>query len=146
MTLWVPLEVPAGYESPEGYPPPECSKVDGLIQLRGLARADTVYQLPAGFRPKQDVGFIQSYPREGRIWATLTRISKDGSVIVEAETDMGPIPYDPASDPNLEPVTYGQGNFGYRCVTCGADDYNGAINHKGGCAEMQPRLRELRES
>lgn len=127
---WVELGVPDDYTEE----PPRARLVGEQIHLSGTVKPGLTYTLPEGYRPAVDAGWMQTEKREGRLFAQLTRIGKDGIVTVEHERDMGPAPYDPREDPNLESVTYGQGNFGYRCVVCRADDYNGPIEHAPGCA------------
>lgn len=105
---------------------------DGTVHLRGFADAGTIFTLPDGYMPQDGFVFAQQRERDGRLYAQLVRVT-DGRFVVERERDMGPMPYDPRSDPNLESVTYGQGSFGYRCASCRADDYSGEIAHAAGC-------------
>jgi hypothetical protein len=49
-------------------------------------------------------------------------------------------------DWRLVQTNYGQGNYGYECEVCKADDYDGPIVHKAGCEETAEQVLKVREA
>lgn len=119
----------------------------GELEFKGQERAGT-YPFPAAlgidqFGPYQYLTYI--HLAEGLHRAAVMIEIKQGEIKVDVE-DLGLVVYDSAGQEVWLRDIGGQGGRVNECVICGADEYEGALQHKPGCDELRARVEALRAS